>query len=60
PGLTVPAGLSSDGLPVGVQFLGPMDSEPALLRAARALEANGERAAIVRGPEREVTWPGKS
>ncbi len=60
PGLTVPAGLSSDGLPVGVQLLGPMDSEPALLRAARALEANGERPAIARGPEREVQWPGRS
>lgn len=59
PGLTVPAGMSNDGLPVGVQFLGPMDSEPALLRAARALEVDGERAAIARGPEREVTWPGK-
>ena len=59
PGLTVPTGLSNDGLPVGVQLLGPVDSEPALLRAARALEAGGDRALIARGPEREVAWPGK-
>ncbi|MCU1267351.1 MAG: aspartyl/glutamyl-tRNA(Asn/Gln) amidotransferase subunit [Acidobacteria bacterium] len=32
PGLSVPCGLSSAGLPVGFQLLGPYWSEPALLR----------------------------
>jgi aspartyl-tRNA(Asn)/glutamyl-tRNA(Gln) amidotransferase subunit A len=58
PGLSVPMGLS-DGLPVGVQLLGPADAEPVLLRAARALEADGRTADIPRGYEREFIWPGK-
>lgn len=60
PGLSVPMGLAPGGLPVGVQLLGAMDSEPALLRAARALEMDGDTMRIPRGPEREVAWPGRS
>jgi aspartyl-tRNA(Asn)/glutamyl-tRNA(Gln) amidotransferase subunit A len=37
PGLSIPCGLS-DGLPVGLQLIGPQFSENALLRAAHALE----------------------
>ena len=35
PGLVVPAGVSSFGLPIGVQFLGPAFSEAELLRVGR-------------------------
>jgi aspartyl-tRNA(Asn)/glutamyl-tRNA(Gln) amidotransferase subunit A len=38
PALSVPAGLSSDGLPVGLQIAGPRLSEARLLAAAHALE----------------------
>lgn len=58
PGLTVPMGVTPAGLPVAVQLLGPADAEPMLLRGARALEADGDPARIVRGWEREVAWPG--
>ena len=58
PGLSIPMGLA-DGLPVGVQLLGPMDGEPAMLRAARAIEMDGDTARLARGPEREVPWPGR-
>jgi aspartyl-tRNA(Asn)/glutamyl-tRNA(Gln) amidotransferase subunit A len=59
PGLSVPMGLDAARLPVGVQLLGPADAEPVLLRAARALEAEGDPARMPRGWEREVAWPGK-
>lgn len=38
PGLTIPAGFDSAGLPVGVQLLGPDFSEGRLLRIGRAYE----------------------
>ena len=38
PGLSIPAGLDSTGLPIGVQLLGPDFSEGTLLRIARAYE----------------------
>jgi aspartyl-tRNA(Asn)/glutamyl-tRNA(Gln) amidotransferase subunit A len=38
PGINVPCGLSSAGLPVGFQLLGPHWGEPALLRLADAYE----------------------
>jgi aspartyl-tRNA(Asn)/glutamyl-tRNA(Gln) amidotransferase subunit A len=38
PGLSIPAGLDSRGLPIGIQFLGPDFSEARLLRIARAHE----------------------
>jgi len=38
PGISVPCGLSSEGLPIGMQLLGPYWSEPAILRAAHAYE----------------------
>jgi amidase len=41
PGLAVPAGLDRDGLPVGVQLVGPRWSETRLLGIARELERAG-------------------
>jgi aspartyl-tRNA(Asn)/glutamyl-tRNA(Gln) amidotransferase subunit A len=40
PAVSVPAGFSAEGLPVGVQLLAPWLEEARLLRAARALEAH--------------------
>jgi aspartyl-tRNA(Asn)/glutamyl-tRNA(Gln) amidotransferase subunit A len=39
PGVSVPFGTGAEGLPVGIQLLGPMLSEPRLLQAAAVLEA---------------------
>ena len=41
PGLAVPADLDDDGLPVGVQVVGPLWSEMVLLEIARELEQAG-------------------
>ena len=38
PACTIPCGLTSDGLPIGLQFVGPMFADPLVLRAARAYE----------------------
>lgn len=38
PAVSVPAGFSSEGLPIGMQLVGPAGSEPLLLAAARAVE----------------------
>jgi aspartyl-tRNA(Asn)/glutamyl-tRNA(Gln) amidotransferase subunit A len=38
PGLNVPCGFSSDGLPIGLQLLGPTFSEQRMLRLARQYE----------------------
>jgi aspartyl-tRNA(Asn)/glutamyl-tRNA(Gln) amidotransferase subunit A len=59
PGLSVPMGLSASGLPVAVQLLGPADSEPRILQAARALEADGRTDLMPSTYEREFAWPGK-
>jgi aspartyl-tRNA(Asn)/glutamyl-tRNA(Gln) amidotransferase subunit A len=39
PGISVPAGLSSDGLPMGLQLIGQAFEEAALLNTAYALES---------------------
>ncbi len=38
PGLSIPAGLSSEKLPIGMQLIGPVLSEDRLFRAARMFE----------------------
>jgi amidase len=49
PSVNVPAGFTSDGLPIGVQLMGPADSEPLLISLAAELEAiNGW---VIRQPE---------
>jgi len=40
PGVSVPIGLTENGLPVGMQILGPPLGDALVLRAARALEIN--------------------
>lgn len=39
PSISVPAGFTSDGLPIGVQLMGPAHSEPLLISLAAELEA---------------------
>ena len=39
PGISVPAGLSADGLPLGLQLIGQPFDEATVLRAAGVLEA---------------------
>jgi aspartyl-tRNA(Asn)/glutamyl-tRNA(Gln) amidotransferase subunit A len=38
PGISIPAGISDAGLPIGFQLLGPPFAEEKLLRAARMFE----------------------
>ncbi|MBI1799210.1 MAG: Asp-tRNA(Asn)/Glu-tRNA(Gln) amidotransferase subunit GatA [Candidatus Eisenbacteria bacterium] len=59
PGLTVPVGMTPEGLPRAVQLLGREDGEPELLRAGRAIEVGGEPARLGRETEREFAWPSK-
>jgi aspartyl-tRNA(Asn)/glutamyl-tRNA(Gln) amidotransferase subunit A len=59
PGLTVPVSPAARGLPRAVQLQGPMDSEPVLLRAGRALEVRGERRHLSRAHTTEFAWPTK-
>jgi aspartyl-tRNA(Asn)/glutamyl-tRNA(Gln) amidotransferase subunit A len=42
PALSLPAGLDAEGLPIGVQLMGPDFSEPRLLRIGRAFELESE------------------
>jgi aspartyl-tRNA(Asn)/glutamyl-tRNA(Gln) amidotransferase subunit A len=39
PAASVPCGLTAEGLPVGLQIVGPMHADALVLRAARAFEA---------------------
>jgi aspartyl-tRNA(Asn)/glutamyl-tRNA(Gln) amidotransferase subunit A len=39
PACTIPCGLTSDGLPIGLQMVGPMFGDAPVLRAARAYES---------------------
>jgi aspartyl-tRNA(Asn)/glutamyl-tRNA(Gln) amidotransferase subunit A len=38
PACTIPCGLTRDGLPIGLQIVGPMFADALVLRAARAFE----------------------
>lgn len=48
PAISVPCGLTRDGLPVGLQIIGPVGSEALILQAARAFE---EQVPFQRPPE---------
>ena len=39
PAASIPCGLTSDGLPIGLQIVGPLHADAKVLRAARAFEA---------------------
>ena len=39
PACTIPCGLTQDGLPIGLQLVGPMFGDALVLRAARAYES---------------------
>jgi amidase len=52
PSINIPAGFTSDGLPIGVQLMGPANSEPLLISLAAALEAVGAWVA----DQPEVWW----
>jgi aspartyl-tRNA(Asn)/glutamyl-tRNA(Gln) amidotransferase subunit A len=41
PAATVPSGLTSDGLPIGLQVVGAVGADDLVLRAAQAFEASG-------------------
>jgi aspartyl-tRNA(Asn)/glutamyl-tRNA(Gln) amidotransferase subunit A len=43
PGISIPAGLDDQGLPIGIQLLGPDFSEASLLRIGRAYETATEQ-----------------
>jgi len=38
PGISIPAGFASDGMPIGIQFLGADFTEEKILRIGRAYE----------------------
>lgn len=42
PSLSVPAGISADGMPIGIQFVGAMFGEVKILRTAQAWESEHE------------------
>jgi aspartyl-tRNA(Asn)/glutamyl-tRNA(Gln) amidotransferase subunit A len=52
PACTLPCGLTRDGLPIGLQIVGPMFGDSRVLQAARALE---ERLPIPRPPTPETS-----
>jgi amidase len=52
PSINVPAGFTGDGLPIGVQLMGPANSEPLLVSLAAELEAVSGWAA----KQPEVWW----
>jgi aspartyl-tRNA(Asn)/glutamyl-tRNA(Gln) amidotransferase subunit A len=49
PAVSVPTGFSGDGLPIGMQLVGPGDAEPLLFALARVLE-EGSGALLRRAP----------
>src|SRR5690606_42014847 len=54
PGVSLPVGLSDEGMPIGMQLIGRNEGEFELLRAARALSPTFDLPAFPRSEERRV------
>ncbi|MDM2477340.1 amidase family protein, partial [Mycobacteroides abscessus] len=50
PSVNVPAGFTADGLPIGVQLMGPANSEPLLISLAAQLESINNWASEIPDP----------
>ncbi|WP_269086796.1 amidase family protein, partial [Mycobacteroides abscessus] len=50
PSINVPAGFTADGLPIGVQLMGPANSEPLLISLAAQLESINNWASEIPDP----------
>jgi aspartyl-tRNA(Asn)/glutamyl-tRNA(Gln) amidotransferase subunit A len=55
PGISVPVGLSDEGLPIGLQLLAPWGRDELLLDAAEALEGASERRWVDAAPPLAAT-----
>jgi aspartyl-tRNA(Asn)/glutamyl-tRNA(Gln) amidotransferase subunit A len=55
PACSIPCGLTQEGLPIGLQIVGPMFGDALVLRAARAYE---KLRPIARPPKHRATPPG--
>jgi aspartyl-tRNA(Asn)/glutamyl-tRNA(Gln) amidotransferase subunit A len=54
PGLSIPAALSAAGLPIGMQLIGPVFSEPTLLAVGRMYEKASATSRLVPPMAREA------
>lgn len=58
PSINMPAGFTADGLPIGVQLMGPANSEPVLVSLAAELEAVSDWSAVLPDPWWDSARPG--
>jgi aspartyl-tRNA(Asn)/glutamyl-tRNA(Gln) amidotransferase subunit A len=60
PAASVPCGFTADGLPVGLQIVGPRYGDALVLRVARAYEAAHPQPTLAPGPRGARSWPDTS